>query len=237
MRLVLTLLTLCLSVPAQAATVSFSPSHSFYDAGGFHYFGADDSEQLGQMAVYRVRRELGFFRRFRYMSTEQGPAGRFDLTDQTGRQYYGFSLDPRRSFALAPQYETATTLANQTAARRMQRLVDLYYRTVDTDAEAAAFQMAVWEIAADPRLAPNAGIFRRSRFTDDTVADYFADYITGVAQAGSVTKTWELTYHEADEGLRLITLEELLGPQPVPLPPVGLGLAGLAALWLRARRG
>lgn len=234
MKLILTLLCLSFAATAQAATVSFSPSHSFAEAGNYHFFGADADEKLGQMATYRVQRQ-GLF--FRYMSTEQSPAGRFDLTDQSGRQVYGFSLDPRRRFALAPRYETATTLANLTAARRMQRLVDLYYDTVDTDVEAAAFQMAVWEIAADARLATDAGQFRSSFFTTGGVAAYFADYIAGVAAPGSVTKSWTISYHTAEEGLNLITIEDIIPPQPVPVPPMGVALASLTALWLTQRRG
>lgn len=234
MKHLLALVWLVLGSAASAATVSFSPAHSYEDAGAFHYFGVDDAEKLGQVVRFQTLRQAWFFS---YMANRRLPAGRFDLIDQSGQQHYAFSLDPNRRFALATQYETAASLANETAARRMQRLVDLYYRTVDTDAEAAAFQMAVWEIAADAQLGATTGRFRSTGLEDQTVASYFAAYLAGVAQSGSVTKSWELTYYEADEDLLLITIEDLLPPEPVPVPPLGYGLAGLAALWLRARRG
>ena len=164
-------------------------------------------------------------------------AGEFSFSSTALGNFAAYCVDLATSLIT-----NSTTTVNYTVKENMfsantisnvQRLFDANYAEVDTKAERASFQLALWEMLYDMDFTDNnfAYVSGGSAGVWDRADSY-------LAAAGDYTgrKLWNLTFlGDADPRSQgVVTMTEVA---PVPLPAAGLLLlGGLGGLGVIARR-
>lgn len=158
-------------------------------------------------------------------------AGRFQLTGDNGfGDFAAFCVDIYQSLRNPDRYETPANLFGAAVLNSIDRLYSSVYAQVDSATEAAAFQVALWEVIYDNGSAfdLNAGAFSTSG--NANVEALASSYLSGLSNAS--TGAYNLTFLYSENGQDLVTAS------PIPLPATSLlliaGLGGMAAV--RARR-
>lgn len=155
----------------------------------------------------------------------QAAAGRFSLVGDNGfGNFFAFCVDLLQVLDLADEYEAPATIFSGAVVQTLDKLFDTAYETVNTATEAAAFQVAIWEIAYDDDdIDLSSGSFGVTGAASViTQAQAYLDGLDGPALAD-----YNLTFLESDTGQDLLTAA-------IPLPAAGMmllgGLGGLAAM-------
>jgi len=117
-------------------------------------------------------------------------------------------------------------------ANLLSELFGRFFAAVDTAKEAAAFQVAVWEIVFDTGLKLGAG---QGQVYVNNAGHLAADKYGGIAQSylDALDGTGPHTHLLA---LSKVGFQDQIVPNPVPAPP-GLVLAGIGFLGLMGWRG
>ena len=163
--------------------------------------------------------------------TYSGTAGAFDMTGPAG-QFFAFCVDLHDSLKASASYTINNSLFLTDIKDNMQKLFDTAYKDVDTSVEAAAFQIALWEILKDTNTSGGASVFDIGAGdfkvigtrTPDQVKTQATAYLSGLN--GTPTSKFNMTFYESGNSQDLVTVSA------VPLPAAGLmllaGLAGFA---------
>ncbi|MEM6948020.1 MAG: VPLPA-CTERM sorting domain-containing protein [Pseudomonadota bacterium] len=161
-------------------------------------------------------------------------AGAFRMTSGETGDFVAWCIDLAQHLGSGRPYQEAPNLLSQAAQTGLGRLFGSVYHQIDTGLEAAAFQLAIWEIidedaANDYDLA--AGDFSASRNSGAIgLAQTYLDGLLGADDHAG------LRYFESGSSQDLVTADLA----PVPLPASGalivMGLGGLALVRRRRRR-
>ena len=171
-------------------------------------------------------------------------AGRIQLAGDHGfGEFAAFGVDIFQALRSSDYYETPVSLFNASITGNLDRLFTSVYAEVDTAREAAAFQVAIWEIIYDDGAGFDLSSGAFSASNNGEVEYWASTYLGGLSEAS--TGGYDLTFLFSQEGQDLVTAsprqEQSLNAASVPLPASGLmllgGLGGAAALRRKARMG
>lgn len=155
-------------------------------------------------------------------------AGGFHITDGTS-PIVAFCIDLAEHLNLSVAYDMTGSPFSAGVTDMLGQLFDGYFEGIDTGTEAAAFQVAIWEMITDDVFDLDTGDFRV--FNNNPVKDLADDYLAGLSAFDPDGYT--LSYFAADGTQDLVTGQ----PAPVPLPAAGwMLLAGVGALALGRKR-
>ncbi|SMX32996.1 thioester domain-containing protein [Maliponia aquimaris] len=162
-------------------------------------------------------------------------AGGFLMSD-SARQFVAYCLDITKQLLSSADYvETDTPWSFNplgTSVARVQSIFDANYAAVDTAAESAALQIALWNVIYDTDWDLTAGAFQAH--SDDASVNAFAATFLANAQGYTGPKAYDLTFYEATGNPRS---QSLVTMSPVPVPAAGLLLlSALGAGAAMARR-
>jgi hypothetical protein len=130
-------------------------------------------------------------------------------------------------------YPTFSTGMGAARADRLEELFGRYYDIADdSNNNAAAFQVAVWEIVNDDTLSLNAGAFKLST-PSSTIGNLAQGWLNSINGTGQTAKIGGLTSASYQDQVYFISMDPTPGPIPsVPVPAAawtgGALLLGLA---------
>lgn len=204
---------------ALASTVTFKQTHQA------SVFGQTPAERLAKTVrvAYGNRSSARFW------------AGAFRVTDDQARDFKAFCIDIHETLNLPFLYTRQTQLFAPRVLSAIKGLYNTAYASVDTKVEAAAFQVALWEITNDGTGTLDLGRGGFRLLSGGRVAQTAAGYLAGLS--GPATGQYQLQYY-AGTGTQDLVIgtpaDQATPPAPVPLPAAGLlmlaGLGGLAAV-------
>lgn len=160
-------------------------------------------------------------------------AGAFRLVGDNGfGSFVGFCVDLANFMTSGNTYTTSGTSAyNAAVDNNIDKLFTSSYASVDTANEAAAFQLAIWEIITDTgkSLSLTGGSFLATAGIGviNTANSYLA------ALSGASTGGYNITYLNSRSSQDLVTVSPV--PVPAALGMLGLGLASLFGLRRRKK--
>ncbi len=164
-------------------------------------------------------------------------AGLFRMEDSsTGAEILAWCVDlynNLRSNALYDVSSFSATGFSTAVKENVARLFTGFYADIDTRDEAAAYQIALWELVTETDGSMNlgSGIFSVAS-ASTSVLGLANSYLSGLSGFG--TNGYNLTFFDSQNN----SSQNLVSVSPVPLPAAGglllAGLAGIAAL--RRRR-
>lgn len=161
----------------------------------------------------------------------------------SGNKFAAFCVDLMTSLKLPAPYEKLTTsLFNSSIADNISRLVNAYFPTVNTAAEGAALQLAIWEVIYDDGSADlNGGAFKVTQASADALS-YAQGYLANLASLPT-TGRYKVTYFQGDGSQSTGGIgdsQDVIGVSPVPLPAgvllLGGALAGLGVAGAKRRK-
>ncbi|MEP4197152.1 MAG: VPLPA-CTERM sorting domain-containing protein [Aliishimia sp.] len=164
-------------------------------------------------------------------------AGEFQLQGgQTLGEFAAFCVELAQSLQSAASYEFAPDLFGGRILANVDRLFSSAYSQIDTSIEAAAFQVALWEIVHDDASSFDLSAGNVLISGNDDVVDQASVYLSGLDTAA--TGLFDISFLQSDSSQDLViaTLrtESIEGPPPVPLPASSLlllgGIGGLVAM-------
>lgn len=162
-------------------------------------------------------------------------AGLLRLTGDNGiGDFLAFCVDLTKSLSAGSTYTTSSSSAYSALVEGdIDRLFTSVYASIDTAIEAAAFQLALWEIISDNGATYDlsAGSFIAS--ASGAVMQQAAAYLAGLANAA--TGGYQITYLHSRTSQDLVTVSPV--PVPAALGMLGLGIAGLFGLKRRRSIG
>lgn len=160
-------------------------------------------------------------------------AGAFRMTSESTGSFIAWCIDLAQTLRSGESYSEAPTLLSQTAQSGLSQLFAEVYQHVDTAREAAAFQLAIWEIvdeAPSNGYDVSAGAFSASR--NAGAISLAQSYLDGLGASGEGAA---LRFFASETSQDLVTVDLA----PVPLPASGamivVALGGLVALRRRRR--
>jgi len=170
-------------------------------------------------------------------------AGLFRLTADGYGDFNAFCVDLAQYINNGDTYETSVNLFSGATLENIDKLFTSAFAAVDTAVEAAAFQIALWEIVEDTGTGYDltSGAFAVSGAAVDQANGY-------LSALGTQTGKYTLDFLESGTSQDVVT--GALNPNsplngggtiaPVPLPASGVlllaGLAGAAGLGARKRK-
>lgn len=181
--------------------------------------------QLGQGGLYDGR----------------APAGRFQLAGSGGlAEFAAFCVELAQALQSSATYTVSSDLFEGRILQNIDRLFSSRYAQINTTLEAAAFQVALWEIVheTDETYDLLDGDIRISG--NDAVVDEASTYLSGLEQAQS--GLFEISFLSSADSQDLVMArlapEASIAPPPaVPLPASALLLiAGLGGFAVMRRR-
>lgn len=159
-----------------------------------------------------------------------------DAADAAMTAILAFCLEPGKGLTIGSPFST-TDAPNISAARlaAVESLFSTSYSLVNNASTAAAFQLAIWEIAAETDAGPYDLTGGNHSITASlgTTASTAQDFLDGLG--GAATGSYSFTTY-TNNGQDLISA----APSAVPIPASGLmimtALGGLAAIGRRRRK-
>ena len=166
-------------------------------------------------------------------------AGEFQLTGDNGFGDFGaFCIDLVQYLGGGGSFVEMPNLLTASVVDKIDRLYTSAYAMVTDSLNAAAFQVALWEIVYDDETPGgfnlDSGNFLTALKSNSTeeynpaVEAKAESFLAGLAGAG--TGAYQLTFLQSDQSQDLVTAT----PAPVPLPAAGwmliAGMGGLVAL-------
>ena len=177
-------------------------------------------------------------------------AGAFDMKDESGNSFLAFCIDLFNTIKSSWDYTSGDSFVPvkdqvNTAAvtSNMKKLFTAHFDDALTSAvNAAAFQLALWEISVDT-LADGSGLSlldgRMIKTADGAVYDKTAEFL-GSVTADASEGGYKLTFWDSKGSPEGRVSQNLVTATPVPLPAgmllLGTGMAGLGVM-RRRRRG
>jgi len=118
----------------------------------------------------------------------------------------------------------------------IENLYNLYYAgTIGNNANAAAFQLALWEISQDDENL-HTGVVQVTGSTDPTLVVNAGNMLSNLSYSGP--DLYNLTMYQVDRSIAGTSGQSYIVAQPVPEPETcAMLLAGLGLLGFAARRG
>lgn len=144
-------------------------------------------------------------------------AGGFHVTDGT-TPIVAWCIDLAEHLDLSVAYDMVASPLSEGVTDMLGQLFDGYAAGIDTGDEAAAFQLAIWELISDGTFDLEAGSFRA--LSNQPVKDLAESYLAGLSAFDP--DAWTLKFFAADGTQDFVTGM----PSPVPLPAAGWLLAG-----------
>lgn len=161
-------------------------------------------------------------------------AGQFRLSGSNGYgNFLAFCVDLAKFMTSGGTYSTSSGSAfGATVDGYVDRLFTSAYANVDTAIEAAAFQLALWEIISDTGsgYSLTGGSFTANSASSAVTAQANS-YLAGLA--GASTGGYTITYLNSGTSQNLVTVAPV--PLPAALGMLGLGVASLFGLRRRKK--
>lgn len=165
--------------------------------------------------------------------------GAMFVTNGEGENMVAFSTDFRSTLDTSAEFSEIASPFSRATTNRMSRMMTGHFGEIDTATEAAAFQLAIWELADDRKFNTGDLVFgRRSQKRRDVRAQA-REYLTRLSR---FDPEYNLIHLDAT-GVQNLVAYQLPEPQApkslsaVPLPASGLLLlAGIGGLALRGRK-
>ena len=162
------------------------------------------------------------------MNQQHVAAGGFHVTTSASESFIAWCMELTQNLSLPGTYEESGPQFVADTADSLSRLFTGYVEDIDTGVEAAAFQVAIWEIISDETYDLTQGEF--FVVNNQAVQDEANSYLAGLS---AFDAGYDLRYFTSAGSQDLLTA----APSPVPLPATGLMLlAGLGMLGYRARK-
>ena len=152
-------------------------------------------------------------------------AGAFGVTDGA-TDWLAFCIDLYQNFNIPADFDVVAGPAFP-IVDRLNKLYTTYFEDVDTGTEAAAFQIAIWEIVSDGTLDLHNGVFELVT-AGSSVVTQVNTYLTGLDQ--QTGGGYAFTFLKNDH------YQDLVIASPVPLPAGALLLLGALGAMGVARR-
>ena len=208
---------LAFAAPAAASTVTLSQTNpdTVWAKNG-------DGDVLSETATVFFRgRDIGE-RRLNVV------AGAFGVREGT-TDWLAFCIDLFQTYHMPTDFDVVAAPggAGSPFFQRLDKLYTSYFAGVDTSVEAAAFQIAIWEILYDGSLNLGDGEFRLVEVGDAVLSQVNA-YLTGLDQQTGGGYAFTFLKNE--------TYQDLVIASPVPLPAGALLLLGALGAMGVARR-
>ena len=126
--------------------------------------------------------------------------GTINISTDTRGDMIAFCIELPQNLALPATYNDVAAPFGAANSDRLSRLFTGHYEQIDTEIEAAAFQIAVWEIINDDQVDLNSGSFQL--LSNPAVKMVATAYLASLSEYGA---DYDLTYFQSKDSQNLIS--------------------------------